>query len=314
MGRRGAEAAAAPLAEAGRPQRQSEVARSVLALALSCLLHLFLFLLPPPGQLSGWGKQGRSPGQEALSLFLLPSGSASPFEAATPEVRGAAGPGTAAEASPVAAERQSAEARPVMPSAAADLPPAVEEAPPAVEEASPAGEGPHPAGEAPRVGDGSSPVAAAPVSAAPVAAAGEGAAGGGPEAVSAGASGPGPAGPAPGGSPDGSGARPWHPVPRTAPLPDYPPQARREGQEGTARLRVEVLPSGSVGRIELLASSGHPALDRAALEALRRWSFTPAPQPTPGQQKKGAGGTDQPAALPAPVWLVIAVRFALLNP
>jgi protein TonB len=40
-------------------------------------------------------------------------------------------------------------------------------------------------------------------------------------------------------------------------------------------LKVEVLPNGHVGRIELKKSSGHESLDRSALHAVRQWRFFP---------------------------------------
>jgi len=43
-------------------------------------------------------------------------------------------------------------------------------------------------------------------------------------------------------------------------------------------LRVQVLPSGSPGTIEIQKSSGRQALDEAALAAVKRWRFVPAKQ------------------------------------
>ncbi|QXH36030.1 energy transducer TonB [Pseudomonas muyukensis] len=62
------------------------------------------------------------------------------------------------------------------------------------------------------------------------------------------------------------------------PAPEYPQMALRRGWEGTVLLRVEVLPSGKPGQIQLQQSSGRPALDEAALAAVKRWSFVPAKQ------------------------------------
>jgi len=66
--------------------------------------------------------------------------------------------------------------------------------------------------------------------------------------------------------------------------PRYPAAARREGAEGTAYVRVLVAPSGRVERAGIDASSGHDVLDRAALDAVRRWRFEPLALPpgTPG--------------------------------
>ncbi|WGV22364.1 energy transducer TonB [Pseudomonas putida] len=62
------------------------------------------------------------------------------------------------------------------------------------------------------------------------------------------------------------------------PAPEYPQMAQRRGWEGTVLLRVEVLPSGKPGQIQIQKSSGRDALDAAALAAVKRWSFVPAKQ------------------------------------
>jgi len=62
------------------------------------------------------------------------------------------------------------------------------------------------------------------------------------------------------------------------PAPEYPSLAQRRGWEGTVLLRVQVLPSGSPGTIEIQKSSGRQALDEAALAAVKRWRFVPAKQ------------------------------------
>ena len=60
------------------------------------------------------------------------------------------------------------------------------------------------------------------------------------------------------------------------PWPRYPPLARRRGIEGEVLLRVSVGLDGTAERVEVLRSSGHALLDRAAAEALARWHFEPA--------------------------------------
>lgn len=60
------------------------------------------------------------------------------------------------------------------------------------------------------------------------------------------------------------------------PRPAYPRLAAENGWEGTTLLRVEVLPNGTAGRLEILESSGHEVLDQAALATMRRWRFIPA--------------------------------------
>jgi periplasmic protein TonB len=58
--------------------------------------------------------------------------------------------------------------------------------------------------------------------------------------------------------------------------PSYPSTARRLGIQGTALLRVHVLADGRVGEINVEESAGHPDLDQAATDAVRRWRFEPA--------------------------------------
>jgi TonB family protein len=60
------------------------------------------------------------------------------------------------------------------------------------------------------------------------------------------------------------------------PRPDYPPESVRRGEEGSVLCAMRVDEEGHVADVEILRSSGHPALDRAAVEALRRWIFEPA--------------------------------------
>jgi len=59
-------------------------------------------------------------------------------------------------------------------------------------------------------------------------------------------------------------------------MPLYPRAARREGREGVVVLEILVLEDGRVGKVSVKRSSGFQDLDRAAEEALRRWSFDPA--------------------------------------
>jgi len=58
--------------------------------------------------------------------------------------------------------------------------------------------------------------------------------------------------------------------------PSYPATARRLGIEGTALLSVFVDADGRVGEVVVKQSAGHPDLDRAAADAVRRWRFEPA--------------------------------------
>jgi protein TonB len=60
------------------------------------------------------------------------------------------------------------------------------------------------------------------------------------------------------------------------PKPHYPERAREEGREGTVILRVLVDGGGKVGSIEVNRSSGFEAFDRAAIDAVTGWRFSPA--------------------------------------
>jgi protein TonB len=60
------------------------------------------------------------------------------------------------------------------------------------------------------------------------------------------------------------------------PSPDYPLASIRRGEEGKVLCAMRVGLDGRVQDVEILHSSGHPDLDRAACETLRRWVFEPA--------------------------------------
>ncbi|MCC6532294.1 MAG: energy transducer TonB [Burkholderiales bacterium] len=79
------------------------------------------------------------------------------------------------------------------------------------------------------------------------------------------------------------------------PQADYPPLARRLGEQGRAVLRVHVSASGRADAIELRASSGSPRLDQAARAAVSRWQFIPA--------RRG----EEPVA----AWLLVPITFRL---
>ena len=49
-----------------------------------------------------------------------------------------------------------------------------------------------------------------------------------------------------------------------------------EGSEGVVAIRAFVLATGDVRSVEVTASSGSAALDRAAVDAVRGWRFAPA--------------------------------------
>lgn len=50
---------------------------------------------------------------------------------------------------------------------------------------------------------------------------------------------------------------------------NYPELARRQGLEGSLVLSVDVLPDGSIERVQVLRSSGHDLLDEAAVRIVR---------------------------------------------
>jgi len=79
------------------------------------------------------------------------------------------------------------------------------------------------------------------------------------------------------------------------PKPTYPREARRKGYEGEVILKVEVLPDGRVGQIEVKNSSGFELLDRSALATVKQWKFVPA--------KKGEKSI--------PLWVNIPIKFQL---
>ena len=80
-----------------------------------------------------------------------------------------------------------------------------------------------------------------------------------------------------------------------APEPGYPPSAREDGQEGLVILRVRVSTGGLPVEIALRRSSGFRALDRAAIAAVKHWTFVPARQ----------------AGHPVESWIDVPIRFHL---
>lgn len=64
------------------------------------------------------------------------------------------------------------------------------------------------------------------------------------------------------------------------PPPHYPQAAQEEGWEGRVVVRVHVDANGRPVEVELHTSSGHDLLDKAALAAVRHWTFVPAKRGT----------------------------------
>lgn len=59
------------------------------------------------------------------------------------------------------------------------------------------------------------------------------------------------------------------------PYPEYPIFARKMGYEGRVVLAARVSAEGLPLRVVIKVSSGYDSLDRAALEAVRQWTFHP---------------------------------------
>lgn len=75
----------------------------------------------------------------------------------------------------------------------------------------------------------------------------------------------------------------------------YPPEAWREGVGGETRVRIHIDRRGRVDSAYVLDSSGHAALDSAALAGARKLEYRPARQ------------GDRPVA----VWAVLPVRYPM---
>ncbi len=77
--------------------------------------------------------------------------------------------------------------------------------------------------------------------------------------------------------------------------PIYPATSRRQGEEGTVRLRVLVDERGRPTDVNVLNSSGFSRLDQAAVDAVKRWRFAAA--------TNGSG--------PIKAWTQVAITFKL---
>ncbi|MCD9026863.1 TonB family protein [Luteimonas sp. BDR2-5] len=88
----------------------------------------------------------------------------------------------------------------------------------------------------------------------------------------------------------GTATRPSTPAPATRPAvpadreaspvdspePTYPPAAARSREQGTVILLVQVDADGSATDVTIETRSGSRDLDRAAVDAVRKWTFQPA--------------------------------------
>lgn len=61
-----------------------------------------------------------------------------------------------------------------------------------------------------------------------------------------------------------------------SPAPRYPARALRRGEEGVVNVRAQIGPDGVPTSVSLAGGSGSRDLDRAALDAVRSWRFSPA--------------------------------------
>jgi TonB family protein len=62
--------------------------------------------------------------------------------------------------------------------------------------------------------------------------------------------------------------------------PEYPDLARKMNLTGTVKVEVVVAPNGTVKEAKVVG--GHPVLAGAALDAVRKWRFEPAPVESTG--------------------------------
>jgi periplasmic protein TonB len=93
----------------------------------------------------------------------------------------------------------------------------------------------------------------------------------------------------------GQGGELAYPDYKTNPKPKYPMIARSSGYKGTVLLKVLVLKSGKVGKVELEKSSSYGIFDKSAIEAVKNWIFIP-------------GKRD---GVPISSWVEVPIRFEL---
>lgn len=66
------------------------------------------------------------------------------------------------------------------------------------------------------------------------------------------------------------------PMAGMSPKPDYPAEALRAGETGTVLLRVDVGADGVPTNVDFVDRSGSRALDREAMNTVKKWRFNPA--------------------------------------
>lgn len=62
---------------------------------------------------------------------------------------------------------------------------------------------------------------------------------------------------------------------KTKVVPEYPELARRVNIRGAVRLELLIMPDGHVDKVTVLG--GNPVLAQAAVAAVRKWRYSPAP-------------------------------------
>jgi protein TonB len=98
-----------------------------------------------------------------------------------------------------------------------------------------------------------------------------------------------------GGTSERGGFSPPRPIRQKT--PPYPEAARRAGGEGTVVVKAYVQADGTIGAADVHQSSGDPELDRAALDAIREWRFSPAAR----------------AGRAVAAWVLVPVQFKLIR-
>jgi TonB family protein len=68
--------------------------------------------------------------------------------------------------------------------------------------------------------------------------------------------------------------------PKSEVQPIYPDLARKMNISGTVKVQIVVSPNGAVKDAKVIG--GHPVLGVAALDAVRKWRFEPAPGESTG--------------------------------
>jgi len=79
--------------------------------------------------------------------------------------------------------------------------------------------------------------------------------------------------------------------------PVYPAMSKRMGEQGRVVMRVLIGADGVPQQAEVLQSSGHGRLDRAAADAVMRWRYVPG--------KRGG--------VPETMWFQVPIEFKLGN-